>query len=186
VSSAYARHACDGFLISNLNFALGGYIFHTMKGTSDLDLSDDEGVEPTPEPEPNFSANGTMTNEQMRHYLQRYHGIPIALREQGTTDVTCPFCHKVHFALGAGHHAAECEPNEWYPITINGKSYVTGYGFTIYEYYDTPDFRRLVVAPNLDQPTEVPTATPIPSPTQTLPRASPPIWTEMQRAFNKL
>jgi hypothetical protein len=122
------------------------------------------------------SDDDTVTTEQMRHYLQEYHGIPIALREQGATDITCPFCHKQHFEYpGAGHHVAQCEPSEWRPITINGKSYVPGYGYTIYEYYDTPNARKLNVAPNLDPPTEVPTTAPVRTPAQA------PIWTETGR-----
>ena len=33
-----------------------------------------------------------MTLEPIRKYLQDYYGIPIALREQGVTTVTCPYC----------------------------------------------------------------------------------------------
>jgi hypothetical protein len=146
------------------------------------------GVAGETKTEPDFFT-GKMTIEQMRYYLQEYHGVPIALREQGATDVTCPFCHKQHFEHpGAGHHVAQCEPSEWSPVTINGKSFVAGYGYTIYEYYDTPNARKLNVAPNLDPPTEAPMAAPAqaPTPVWTPKQAPMPVWTEMQRAFNGL
>ena len=43
------------------------------------------------------TANGiTMNLEQVREYLQEYHGIPIMLRRPGTTSVKCRYCDCLH------------------------------------------------------------------------------------------
>jgi len=45
----------------------------------------------------NSLADGVPMNlDQMRVHLQEHCGIPIALREQGTTNVKCPCCLKLH------------------------------------------------------------------------------------------
>jgi hypothetical protein len=104
--------------------------------------------------------------EQMRMLLQDYHVIPIALREEGATDISCPFCSKMHYNPGPpGHHVTGCDADEWQSIMINERSFVPPYGYTIYEYEDTSlGVRELVMTPHLE----------------------PPIWTEMQKAWNNI
>ena len=116
-----------------------------------------------------FIADGVHMNlEQMRMLLQEYHQVPIALRKEGSTTLSCPFCHKLHHDPDPpGHHAAGCDEWNAYSITIGGRTFVSGYGNTVYEYRDrdtSPGVRELLVPPNVD----------------------PPIWNEMQRAFNNI
>ena len=58
---------------------------------------------------------------------------PVALRQQGNTVIKCPYCGKMHeHAGGSGHHEAQCSENV--EITIDDRSFVPNYGYTIVEY----------------------------------------------------
>jgi len=91
-----------------------------------------------------------MTLEQMREYLQDYYGIPIALREQGVTTVTCPYCLKVHeHGFVTRHQEALCENPEM-ALVIGMRNFIPSYGYTIMEYYvNGHGVKELTVPDNL-------------------------------------
>lgn len=78
-----------------------------------------------------------MSLEQMRVYLQEYHGIPIVLRKQGTTNVKCPYCKKLHdHGPQPGHHVALCDDNNrmGMGLCVGERYFIPNYGNTICEY----------------------------------------------------
>ena len=84
-------------------------------------------------------ASGVPMNlEHMREYLQEHYGIPIVLREQGTTNIKCPYCQKLHeHTLEPGHHVAGCSDDDNYlgiGLIIGERYFVPNCGYTIIEY----------------------------------------------------
>lgn len=76
-----------------------------------------------------------MSLEQMQRYLQEYYERPIALRQQGTTSVKCPYCEEMHEydVKDTGHVVSVCE-DRGMGIVIGDRHFVPGYGLTIIEY----------------------------------------------------
>ena len=90
----------------------------------------------------------SITLEDMRLHLQNDRGIPIVLREQGTTNVKCPYCLKLHsHALNPGHHEAVCSDEDRYNgigIVIGERYFVPNYGYTIVEYKEEGGVNMLI------------------------------------------
>jgi len=102
----------------------------------------------------NRIANGIpMTAMQMREYLQEYHGIPIAIREQGSPLVSCTYCYNIHEHDPAeqGHVTAGCIDDNPYGfgIIIGEKHFMPSYGYTIYEFRDNNEVNELITPNNL-------------------------------------
>ena len=90
-----------------------------------------------------------MDTDQMRDYLQQHYGIPIALKEQGATAVTCPYCKARHPSTEAGHQGAACEDNGA-GIVIGGRFFFRNYGCTVFTYRVNNDgVKELTVPDNL-------------------------------------
>ena len=85
----------------------------------------------------NSIADGVPMNlEQMRKYLQEHHGIPMALRKQGTATIMCPHCGEKHeHGSEAGHYGAGCT-SECGGIVLGERFFVPNYGYTIFECKD--------------------------------------------------
>lgn len=90
-----------------------------------------------------------MDLDQMREYLQEYHGVPVVLREHGTTSIKCPYCLKIHdHAPQPGHHVALCDNNDRFNgvgIVVGERYFVPNYGYTIYEYKKGDGVNELLV-----------------------------------------
>ena len=95
-----------------------------------------------------------MNLEQMREYLQDYYEIPIALRQQGTTNIECPYCGKKHdHGQQPGHHVAGCAGSEYGTgITVKERFFVPNYGYTIFEYEEGDGVNELTIPPNMMNP----------------------------------
>ena len=87
-----------------------------------------------------------MTIRQMQTYLQDYHGIPIALREQGTSKVICPYCTKLHIhEPGPGHFVADCdEKDRNMGISVGDRYFVPNYGYLLLEYTAEDNVNKLI------------------------------------------
>jgi len=102
----------------------------------------------------NRIANGIpMTAMQMREYLQEYHGIPIAIREQGSPIVSCPYCYNNHEHDPAeqAHVTAGCiddNPNG-FGIIIGEKHDMPSYGYTMYKIRSNKEVNKLITPHNL-------------------------------------
>ena len=68
----------------------------------------------------NIADGVPMSLEQMREYLQQHYGIPVALREQGTNTVQCPYCHGKHHATETGHQGAGCKDDFANQLVVPG------------------------------------------------------------------
>ena len=91
-----------------------------------------------------------MSAEQMKEYLQQHYGIPIAIKEQGTTAVTCPYCAATHHSTGSGYTEAVCKDHDWTGIVIGDRSFVPNYGFTVFTYTKKEDgVKELTMPDNL-------------------------------------
>lgn len=67
-------------------------------------------------------------------YLQDHYGIPVVLREQGTTAVTCPYCGGKHdHIVQPGHHQAPCD-DRGIVIVVGDRHFVPNYGYQIIEF----------------------------------------------------
>jgi len=115
----------------------------------------DGGIQIDDQELPNKVANGIpMSVEQMRQYLQDFHGIPtIAIREQGSVLVTCPYCdnkHK-HDPEQEGHAIAGCidEFPDGFGIIVNERHFMPSYGYTIYKFRDNNGINELITPVNL-------------------------------------
>jgi hypothetical protein len=98
----------------------------------------------------NSIANGIPMNlEEMRLYLQDCYGTPIALRQEGTTSINCPYCLKIHEHTGPpGHYMAGCEMADRYNgsgIVIGQRHYVAGYGYKIYDFKEKKGVNHLLI-----------------------------------------
>lgn len=97
----------------------------------------------------NSIASGVpMDLEQMRVYLQGLYGNPVVLREQGTTNISCPYCFKLHEHLQPGHHVALCDESDRYNgcgIVIGNRYFVPNYGYEILEYREADGVNNLIV-----------------------------------------
>jgi hypothetical protein len=87
----------------------------------------------------NSIADGMPINlEEMRLYLQDLYGIPIVLRQEGTTTVNCPYCFKIHEHTGPpGKYIAGCDITDRYNgsgIVIGQRHFVAGYGYKLYDF----------------------------------------------------
>ena len=72
--------------------------------------------------------------EQTREYLQDYHGVPVVLRQEENTGVTCCYCGKRHdHDHGPGHVEAGCgQEDRSIGIVIGDRSFVPAYGYRIF------------------------------------------------------
>jgi hypothetical protein len=77
-----------------------------------------------------------MSLDQMRVYIQKHYGVPIAFRRLGTTTIVC--CLEMHDHIGsAGHYVAGCDMTNQYNrsgIVIGQRHFDPGYGYKIYEF----------------------------------------------------
>jgi hypothetical protein len=90
-----------------------------------------------------------MSLEQMRIYLQGYHGIPIVLRQQGTTAVKCVYCGKLHEHMGPpGHYVAGCDEKDRLNggVAIGQRYFTNNYGYTVYDYKEAWGINELIGA----------------------------------------
>jgi hypothetical protein len=89
-----------------------------------------------------------MTLEQMRVYLQEYHGVPITLRQQGTTTVKCPYCLKtLDHGPDPGHHVAGCygdDRSKGISINIGDRHFIPSYGYVVLEYREVNGVNELL------------------------------------------
>jgi hypothetical protein len=87
-----------------------------------------------------------MDLERMRGYLQQLYGVPVVLREQGTTSVKCAYCGKLHQHVGPpGHYIAGCDDKHRnVGIVIGQRSFHTNYGYDIYDYRETGRVNELI------------------------------------------
>jgi hypothetical protein len=96
----------------------------------------------------NAIASGTpMSVKQMETYLQDFHGFPVAVRQQGTNHITCPYCKKHHHHdPGSGHYEAQCEEENYGTagIVIGSRSFIPAYGYTIIEYEEVDGVNRIL------------------------------------------
>ena len=88
---------------------------------------------------------------QMRECLQEHHGIPVALRQQGTASVKCPHCMKIHHhGPQPGHHPAGCNDNDHeMGIVIGERHFHPNYGYTVYECRVCGEVNELIVPENM-------------------------------------
>jgi hypothetical protein len=88
-----------------------------------------------------------MNLEQMRVYLQELHGVPVVLREQGTTSVKCTYCGKLHEHGGPpGHYVALCDDMDRFNVgvVVGQRSYIPNYGYTLYDYRENGRVNELI------------------------------------------
>lgn len=86
----------------------------------------------------NVFGSAPMNPDQMQTYLQNvYYQKPIALRQQGTAAIKCPYCKKMHHHGEAGYQAAQCDYNDrqnGVALVIGDRYYSPGYGYIVCEY----------------------------------------------------
>lgn len=97
----------------------------------------------------NSIADGVpMSLEQMRVHLQECYGIPIALREQGTTSIRCPYCLKIHeHGPRPGHQVAACDEGDRYNgigIVIGDRYFIPNFGYNVLEYMEEDGVNKLI------------------------------------------
>jgi hypothetical protein len=87
-----------------------------------------------------------MTTRQMRAHLQDYHGIPVVLREQGVSEVVCPYCNKLHVhEPGPGHFVADCDEKDRNTrISVGDRYFVPNYGYLLLEYTAEDSVNKLI------------------------------------------
>ena len=85
--------------------------------------------------------------KQMQEHLQEYHGVPVALRQQGMSSVKCPYCLKIHHhGPQPGYHPAGCDDDDHgMQIVISGRQFIPNYGCTIYECKVCDEVNKLIV-----------------------------------------
>jgi hypothetical protein len=88
-----------------------------------------------------------MSLEQMRLYLQELYCIPIALREQGTQTIKCPYC--LQHESQPGRHLAGCGDAAGAGLVIGDSYYVKNDGYTICEYKKQGGVNELIIPDNL-------------------------------------
>ena len=95
-------------------------------------------VEEPPKDNEETSNGLPMTVKEMEKYLQDYYGRPIALRQEGSWNIACPYCKKHHvYEPGPGHYPSQCSDDfkdDGGGIVINNRTFIPNYGITIYEY----------------------------------------------------
>jgi hypothetical protein len=80
-----------------------------------------------------------MSVSEMAWHLQQLCSVPVALRREGETTITCPYCTKSHFVgLADGYTAADCDDRS-NVIIINDREFVPNYGLVVYEYRKSKD-----------------------------------------------
>lgn len=91
-----------------------------------------------------------MTPSQMQAFLIGFYGIPIALRKQGDKRIVCPYCKEthIHSLMDRGYVTALCENRE-NQITVNDRTFLPNYGYTMYEYASTNDNARFKIIEDL-------------------------------------
>lgn len=80
----------------------------------------------------------THDNSLFEYYTKKL-GKPIALREEGDNDITCPYCGLQHgHRLAPGQREAHCHSHTAEPMTkyilINGRKFTKEDGYTIVNY----------------------------------------------------
>ena len=87
-----------------------------------------------------------MTLEQMQSYLQELCGVPIVLREEGTSDIRCPHCSRDHVSdPWPGHQVAACDDKDRdVEIVINDRSFVPNCGYTMLECGENGEVNELL------------------------------------------
>ncbi|CAB9531692.1 expressed unknown protein [Seminavis robusta] len=90
-----------------------------------------------------------MSSGQVQVYLQEHYGVPIVLREQGETNIKCPYCLKLYeHGLQTGHHVAGCDDCDRFNgigIVVGERYFVPNYGYTIFLYKERAGVNELVV-----------------------------------------
>lgn len=91
-------------------------------------------------------AGGPMSLEQMSDYLKELYGVPVALREEGTSIIkSCPYCFEVHHCTEpAGYSAAACW-DRTLRIYIGDRSFVPNFGLYIFDYVNKGNGYQLFV-----------------------------------------
>ena len=100
----------------------------------------------------NTSTNVPMSVEDMQMYLQDHYKIPIVLKMEGETTITCPFCMKQHSHDETGHCKAGCADEDRYNgigLFISGRYFIPNYGYTICEYKEVDGVNELIIPDNL-------------------------------------
>lgn len=89
-----------------------------------------------------------MSLKQMQEHLQSHHGVPVALRKEGTAAVRCPCCRSLHeHGPGSGHYVAGCNEDIRCSIyvSIGDRSFVPNFGYDIYEHKEGNNVNELLV-----------------------------------------
>jgi len=87
-----------------------------------------------------------MTLEQMQSYLQELYGLPVVLREEGTTKIRCTHCNKDHVSdPWSGHQVAACDDRDRdIEIVIGDRSFIPNCGYTMLEHRENGDVNELL------------------------------------------
>lgn len=89
-----------------------------------------------------------MSIMQLKDYLQDSTGVPVALKEEGTDVVRCPYCNELHFVdAESGLYVAGCSDDirSEIGIVIGERSFHPNYGFVVYTYRIQDEVNELII-----------------------------------------
>jgi hypothetical protein len=98
-------------------------------------------------PDNNPLPSKPMTEEDVRLHLQAFYGIPVVLRQEGTTSVKCPYCGQLHeHPVGPGFFTSGCDDETRFSgigIVIGDRFFKSAYGYKIIEYMEVDGVNTL-------------------------------------------